>query len=135
MNDHIKILYVDDEPDIRTIVELALGLDPGLDVRLAESGPAALAMLTGTGWRPDLALLDMMMPEMLGSELLAHLRTLPELASVPALFVTASARSSDIEDYIALGASGVITKPFDPMSLAQVVRGYYTQLTISGQGT
>lgn len=118
----MKILYVDDEADIRTIVGMALRLDPGLDVKMAGSGAAALQLLDHGDWTPDLALIDMMMPGMSGAELLAALRARAGLAALPALFVTASARRDDIRAYLDLGANGVITKPFDPMTLAQTVR-------------
>jgi len=124
----MKILYVDDEPDIRTIVGMALRLDPDLEVRMAESGPDALRLLDTSGWTPDLALLDMMMPEMSGGEVLAALRRREGLAELPALFVTASARRDDIRAWLGLGADGVLTKPFDPMTLASVVRARYAEI-------
>ncbi|MDF0486796.1 response regulator [Sphingomonas sp. H39-1-10] len=124
----MKILYVDDEPDIRTIVGMALRLDAGLDVRMAESGPDALRLLDAGGWTPDFALIDMMMPGMSGGGLLAALRRRAGLAALPALFVTASARRDDIRAWLDLGADGVLTKPFDPMTLATVVRGRYAEI-------
>ena len=84
MTDRLKVIYVDDEPDIRTIVEMALSLDPGLEVRIAESGRKALELFA-TGFAPDIALLDMMMPEMSGQDLLARMRAMPEFAQLPIL--------------------------------------------------
>lgn len=124
MTDALKILYVDDEPDIRVIVEMSLGLDPQMDVRLVGSGQEALALFDRGDWYPDLALLDMMMPGMSGADLLNALRARPDTRHIPAVFVTASARSSDMDRYIAMGAVGVISKPFDPMTLARTVRDY-----------
>lgn len=127
MPDVLKIIYVDDEPDIRTIVEMALALDPGLDVKIADSGRQALEILAGD-FMPDIALLDLMMPEMSGQELLAHLRATPRFAALPILFVTASARQADVDRYIAEGADGVITKPFDPLAIAGAVRDHHARI-------
>jgi len=121
MNEDLSILYVDDEADIRMIVEMALQLRPGITVRTAVSGDAAIEMLQGDGWRPDLLMIDVMMPGLTGPELLERLRADPETAELPIIFVTARARPQDIQAYIAQGALGVITKPFDPMNLADQV--------------
>ena len=121
MRDAISILYVDDEPDIRMIVEMALQLRPGIEVRTAISGDAALQMLQTAGWRPDLVMVDVMMPGLTGPDLLEKLRADPETADLPIIFVTARARPQDVQAYVAQGALGVITKPFDPMALADQV--------------
>lgn len=128
MGDRLKVIYVDDEEDIRTIIEMALSLDPELDVRIAASGRQAIETLAG-GFSPDIALLDMMMPEMSGQELLAHLRAMPELADLPIVFITASARQADIDRYLNEGADDVITKPFDPLSLAARVREIHMRVS------
>lgn len=127
MGDRLKVIYVDDEEDIRTIVEMALSLDPDLEVRLAASGRQALETLAG-GFSPDIALLDMMMPEMSGRDLLARMRAMPRFAALPILYVTASARQDDIDRYVSEGADGVITKPFDPLTLARITRDHYAQI-------
>ena len=95
-----------------------------MDVRLAESGPQALDILGAEGWVPDLALVDMMMPGMSGLDVLDTMRQRDDVAGVPVVFVTASARQDDMNRYIEAGAIGVISKPFDPMSLARTVREY-----------
>ncbi|MGC6329564.1 response regulator [Rhizorhabdus sp. FW153] len=122
MSDPTRILYVDDESDIRLIVKMALKLDPSFDVRTAESGDAALKLLTADAWRPDLAMIDVMMPGMSGPDLLKTLRADARTASIPVVFVTARARPEDVDEYLAAGAVGVITKPFDPLQLAPQVR-------------
>lgn len=124
MSEMLKILYVDDEPDIRIIVEMALGLDDAMDVKLAESGHEALELLGRGGWLPDLALIDMMMPGMSGMDVLGVMREREDTRAVPVVFVTASARQDDMDRYVDAGAIGVISKPFDPMSLAKTVREY-----------
>lgn len=121
MSADLSILYVDDEADIRMIVEMALRLRPGIEVRTAVSGDAAVEMLHNASWRPDLLMVDVMMPGLTGPELLDELRANPGTADLPIIFVTARARPQDIQAYIAQGALGVVTKPFDPMSLADQV--------------
>lgn len=128
LGDRLKVIYVDDEPDIRIIVEMALALDPGLDVRIAPSGRDALGIIA-SGFVPDIALLDLMMPEMSGKDVLAHLRDMPQFAKLPVLFITANARQADVDRYIHEGADGVITKPFDPLSLARNVREHFERIT------
>ncbi|WP_242147493.1 response regulator [Sphingomonas sp. BAUL-RG-20F-R05-02] len=125
----MNILYVDDETDIRTIVALAFRLDPGLDVKMAESGPDALRIVDAGGWKPDIAMIDMMMPGMSGADLLSALRMRAGLEALPVIFVTASARRDDIRAYLDRGANGVITKPFDPMSLARTVRRRFAEIS------
>lgn len=112
----LRVLYVDDEADICTIVEMALALDGGIECRTAGSAAAALAVLA-EGWRPDIALLDMMMPVTGGAELLAALRANPATAALPVVLVTAGT-----PDLSGMDVAGVISKPFDPLSLPGQVR-------------
>lgn len=114
------IFYVDDEPDIREIVEMALGLTPGLTVRTCPSGAQALQELPLL--RPDLVLLDVMMPGLDGPATLAQMRADAALRDLPVIFMTAKALPQEVERFLKLGAIGVISKPFDPMQLAQRVR-------------
>lgn len=116
----LRLLYVDDEADIRDIVEMALEDETDLELRLCPSGAAALA--TVRSYRPDLLLLDVMMPGMDGPSTLKRLRELPGFENTPAVFVTAKVRPTEVEQFKALGAVGVIAKPFDPMTLADQVR-------------
>jgi CheY-like chemotaxis protein len=118
----VRVLHVDDEPDIREIVELSLGLDPDLTVRSCGSGGDALA--AAAVWAPDLILLDVMMPVMDGPTTLTHLRQSPRTAGIPVVFMTARAQPRELEHFVSLGAEGVIAKPFDPMTLAAAVRNY-----------
>lgn len=117
----VRILYVDDDGDIREIAAMSLELDPGLMVRLCASGRAALA--EAEAWRPHLILLDVMMPEMDGPETLRRLRSDAATAGIPVVFVTARTQAQDVRRFLDMGALGVIAKPFDPMSLAGEVRG------------
>jgi two-component system OmpR family response regulator len=116
----LRILHVDDEPDIREVVELSLGLDPAFSVRSCASGSDALA--AAADWSPDLILCDVMMPVMDGPATLARLRECPRTVNIPVVFMTARAQTRELEHFKSLGAIGVIAKPFDPMTLANEVR-------------
>jgi CheY-like chemotaxis protein len=120
----VKVLYVDDEPDIREVATMSLEMDPELEVRALESGVQALELLEADGWRPDLIMLDVMMPDIDGPTTLQRLRALPPHATTPVVFITARAQPEERARFLALGALGVITKPFDPMTLAQQVRAH-----------
>lgn len=118
----VRILYVDDEDDIRDVAEMSLELDPEFEIRTCESGAEALT--AAAEWKPHLILLDVMMPAMDGPTTLARLREQPETAAIPIVFITARTQAQEIEAFKRLGAEGVIAKPFDPMSLAPAVRRY-----------
>jgi len=118
----LKLLYVEDEPDIMEVATLSLELDPGIEVKSADCGEAALALLADETWRPDVILLDVMMPDMDGPTTLGLIRQRADLAETPVIFVTARAQNEDRTRLMGLGARGVITKPFDPLSLDQDVR-------------
>lgn len=117
---HLRILHVDDEADIREIVELSLGLDPAFSVHSCASGRDALA--AAADWSPDIILCDVMMRGMDGPETLARLRECPQTANIPVVFMTARAQSREIERLRSLGAIGFIIKPFNPMALAPEIR-------------
>lgn len=119
-----SILYVDDEADIREIVQMALELDPTITLRLCASGADALALQAAGEPAPDLLLLDVMMPDMDGPTTLLRLRENPAWSGKPAVFMTARAQAADRERLLTLGAVGVIVKPFDPMTLGREVMAY-----------
>jgi CheY-like chemotaxis protein len=116
----IKIMHVEDDDDIREIAEMALSLSGEFEVVQCVSGEAALAR--APDYHPDVLLLDMMMPGMTGSETLEHLRKMPHMANVPAIFMTARAQHADIEQLRDNGAADVISKPFDPMTLGDQIK-------------
>ena len=118
----VRILHVDDEPDIRDVVDMSLGLDPDFEVRACASGAEAIA--AAAEWRPLLILLDVMMPGMDGQTTLTQLRKNPQTSSIPVIFMTARAQTREVEHFIALGAQGVISKPFDAMTLAAEVQSH-----------
>ena len=114
-----KVLYCEDEPDIRTIAEIALGSVGGLQVRLCEHG--GLAVQAAREFQPDLIVLDVMMPQLDGPGALRALRADPVLAKIPIVFMTAKAMPGEIASLKSLGALDVIPKPFDPMTLASTL--------------
>lgn len=118
----LKILYVDDEPDIREVATLSLEMDPDMEVRSAASAEEALTLLDAGAWTPDLFLLDVMMPGTDGPTLLAAIRERAAFDAVPAVFITARAQRQESERLMSLGAIAVIAKPFDPMTLASEVK-------------
>jgi CheY-like chemotaxis protein len=113
------VLYVDDEPDIREVVELSLGLVGGLTVHTCDSGERALEILPQL--QPDLILLDVMMPRLDGPSTLQRLGADPNLNRIPVVFMTAKAMPQEVERFKQLGAVAVIAKPFDPMRLGEQV--------------
>jgi len=122
MSPDLRVLYVDDDDDIRLIASMALRIDPGIEVRAVSSGQDALALLDRGEWRPDVILLDVMMPGMDGFGLQRALRERNEVKGVTTIFMTARASRAGLEEYTASGADGVILKPFDPVQLAAEVR-------------
>jgi CheY-like chemotaxis protein len=119
---NLYVMFADDEPDIREIIDMSLALDPLFVLRSCASGNEALTM--ALEWRPDLILLDVMMPVMDGPMTLAQLRQNRSTAPIPVVFMTARTQTREVERFKSLGAAGVIAKPFDPMALASDVRHY-----------
>lgn len=111
-----RLLLVDDAQDIRTIACLSLERIGGWTVVSVASGREAVEALTRAG--PfDAVLLDVMMPGMDGPSTLQSLRAAGLSAAIPVVFLTAKTQSSERLALVALGAAGVIAKPFDPMTL------------------
>ncbi|EJW12559.1 Two-component response regulator [Rhodovulum sp. PH10] len=117
-----RVLFCDDDPDIREVIALSLGLDAALDVKGCEKAEDMLEV--ATEWHPDLVLLDVMMPGMDGPTALGELMRDPETRPIPVVFMTARTQVHEREHFVALGAAGVIAKPFDPMTLASQVRRF-----------
>lgn len=116
-----RVLLVDDDADIRFIAEIALARVGGLAVTLAGSADEA-RMCLAEDPLPDALLLDVTMPVCDGPTLFAELRTQERFAPLPVVFLTARTTLEDVQSYLGLGASGVVAKPFDPMTLATQLR-------------
>lgn len=119
MANDVRILYVEDEADIREVAEFALE-DEGFELMLCSSGEEALQK--AGEFNPELIMLDVMMPGLDGPNTLASLRVLPGLKHTPVVFLTAKVQPNELERFKSLGAIDVIAKPFDPMSLADQLR-------------
>jgi two-component system, OmpR family, response regulator len=116
----MKVLVVDDEDDIRRIAVLSLSAVGGMEVAEASGGPEGIRKAREE--RPDAVLLDVMMPGMDGLTTFQALRGDPATSGIPVVFLTAKAMSSEVDRLKALGARGVLIKPFDPMALPGQLR-------------
>ncbi len=114
-------MIVDDDDDIRVVTELAARRVGNWEVVSTASGLEALDLARSE--RPDVILLDAMMPELDGPATMARLREEPETAAIPVIFLTAKVQQHEIEGYLAQGAAGVICKPFDATCLPDEIRG------------
>ncbi|HGX94057.1 MAG TPA: response regulator [Candidatus Tenderia sp.] len=115
-----KILYVEDEPDIQAVAQIALETLGGFELKMCSSGQEALAQ--AQAYDPDLLLLDVMMPDLDGPATLQALRQLPSLGATPAMFMTAKVAPDEVAQLKSMGAIAVIPKPFDAMTLAQCIQ-------------
>ena len=122
----IRLLHVEDDPDILEIAQLALEMAGGFDVLQCDNGADALARVHG--FAPDVMIFDMMMPEMSGVQLLERMRADPVTAHVPVIFMTARAQAQERRDLVERGAVDVIVKPFDPVALGDQIRGILARL-------
>ena len=113
-----KILVVDDKKENLDILTHILEGE-GYEVSFAMEGEKAIQI--ASVYLPDLILLDVMMPGIDGPTTLQKLREYPHFSQVPVIFMTAKVRSVELEQYRAMGAIGVISKPFDPMTLAEEI--------------
>lgn len=116
---HLKILYVEDEADIRDVARFALE-DEGFELLICESGREAIHK--APDFKPDLLLLDVMMPEMDGPTTLQKIRQLAGMENIPVIFLTAKIHPNEVSEFIRLGSLDVIAKPFDPMQLANQIK-------------
>ena len=115
-----NILYVEDDLHVRTTAKLVLEVIGQYTVRDCSSGHDAL--LAVADFKPDLILLDVLMPELDGLDTLAMLRRIPHMAATPAVFVTGLTSPQDIARYMEAGAIGVIPKPLMPLRLTSQIR-------------
>ena len=126
----LKILVVEDEQDIQTLVKMTLQFTDKHEVTVVNNGQAALDEAARS--KPDLILLDVMMPKMDGFETLRRLKAGGATRDVPVIFLTARAQAGEIEQGVELGAIGYITKPFDAMQLNEQIAEYLARLNPTG---
>jgi CheY-like chemotaxis protein len=116
----VRALVIDDEEDVRFVARVSLGRVGGMTVIEASSGDEGVVRARAE--QPDFILLDMMMPGMDGAATFRALRADERTARIPIVFLTAKAMTSEVQRLHALGAKGVILKPFNPMTLAADIR-------------
>ena len=114
-----KILYAEDEPDVQMVVELTVQTMSEYEIKICDNGKKLLDCVEQ--YCPDLILLDVMMPEMDGPTTFKNLQLNENTKNIPVIFMTAKAQIQEVEVYKEIGALGVITKPFDPISLCDEI--------------
>lgn len=125
MSELKQILLVEDELDIQIIARMALQKLGGYSVEVCSSGQEALEKVIS--YRPDVILLDVMMPGLDGPGTLKALRQPVPGCQAPVIFMTAKVQPSEVAEYRTLGALDVIAKPFDPMGLAALVASIWNK--------
>ena len=115
-----RVMCIDDDEDILIVASMALETIGGMRVKCCTSGAEALKVVKC--FQPEFILLDYMMPGMDGPATLNALRRIPELDETPIAYMTDRVHPGIIDEYLKAGASNVVRKPFDPMTLADDVR-------------
>ncbi len=118
-----RILLADDEPDILEISRIALETVGGYEVSVCTSGRTLLERLTE--FEPDLIVVDVLMPDMTGPEVLDEIRRRPEFDAVPVVYLTGVIQEEEVESLLSTGVADIILKPFDPMTLADRIDGIW----------
>ena len=118
-----RILVVDDDPRLLHIVAMYLGIE-GFDVATASNGEEGLREVDAH--RPDLIILDIMMPGMDGIEACRRIRSNPETGDIPILMFSALSGDDDVERARLAGANHLITKPFNLVGLGSVVKSFFS---------
>lgn len=123
-----KIMIVDDDDDTLTIARFCLEDLKELEIKCVRSSEEAIDQVLG--FKPDMILLDVMMPRMDGVATLKALRLMPDAAQIPIVFFTAKAQQEELSSYRQMGVVDIITKPFDPLSFADRVLQIWEQCKI-----
>jgi CheY-like chemotaxis protein len=113
------ILLIDDEDDIREVTAMSLEAVAGWRVTCASSGREGIELAKQS--TPDAILLDVMMPEQDGPDTLRLLREDDATAKLPIVFLTAKAHATERQRFLEIGATGTLSKPFDPLVLARQI--------------
>lgn len=129
-NDLKRILYAEDEIDIQEIVKISLMELGGFDLKVCSSGEELLDEYAN--FKPDLILLDVMMPVMDGIATLSALKKRSDFSTnIPVVFMTAKVQVNEVQFYKELGALEVISKPFNPMELPEMLKQIWQKREIS----
>lgn len=120
-----RILYVEDDPSIAEVVTMTLTDFADYDVLHCDRGQKALDAVDA--FDPDLILMDVMMPQMDGPTTLQHFLSKENTQNIPVIFMTAKAQLHEQQEYLDLGAKGVLLKPFDPMTLSDQIQEIWLQ--------
>ncbi|MGA7984325.1 MAG: response regulator [Burkholderiales bacterium] len=121
-----RVCYVEDDEDIQRIVRLSLERVGKLKVEIV--GDPMVAIDAIVGFKPDLVMLDWMMPGMDGPTLFRKLKENPDTKNLPVVFMTAKATPTEMEELRSLGALGAISKPFSPKDLPEQLRALWNTL-------
>jgi len=121
-----RICYVEDDEDIQRIVRMSLERVGKMTVAVV--GDPTQAIDTMAEFRPDLVMLDWMMPVMDGPTLFRQMKLRPETSALPVVFITARASQPDLDELKTLGAAGTISKPFSPKDLPDQLRAIWAAL-------
>lgn len=122
-----KILLVDDEKSIQMLAKMVLEKIGGFEVDIFSSGLEALESISENKI-PDLILLDVVMPEMDGTEVIKRIKSHYLLTKTPVFFLTGKNSESEIQNLLKLGACEVISKPFDPQLLSEEIRNKFNKI-------
>lgn len=121
-----RICYVEDDEDIQRIVRMSLERVGKMTVEVV--GDPTMAIAAMNAFKPDLVMLDWMMPVLDGPALFRQMKLRPETSSLPVVFITARASERDLAELQALGAAGTISKPFSPRDLPEQLRAIWAKL-------
>ena len=121
-----RICYVEDDEDIQRIVRMTLERVGKMTVAVV--GDPTQAIEAMSEFKPDLVMLDWMMPVMDGPTLFKHMKTRPETSALPVVFITAKAAQRDLDELMKMGATATISKPFSPKDLPDQLREIWKKL-------
>ena len=121
-----RICYVEDDEDIQRIVRMSLERIGKMTVEVVGDPTKAIDAIKA--FKPDMVMLDWMMPAMDGPTLFRHMRKNPDTAGLPVVFITAKAAQRDLDELTSLGAAGTISKPFSPKDLPDQLRAIWSKL-------
>ena len=121
-----KICYVEDDEDIQRIVRMTLERVGKMTVEVVTDSMKAIEVMVA--FKPDLVMLDWMMPGMDGPTLFRKMKTEPAVSALPVVFITAKATQRDTDELLTLGAAGVLSKPFSPKDLPDQLRTIWSKL-------